>query len=380
MHTPPRILVVDDQTINVDILKDRLTAHGYEILTATDGEEAISMAINQHPDLILLDIIMLGLDGLEVCRRLKSNASLPLTPIMMITAKSEAQDIAAGFQAGADEYLTKPLDQAALVARIEAMLRLKSRHDAGWDRATQLEAQAADMEAWNQMLETQIQGQIVDLGRMGRLKQFVSPALAERFLSVDARERALIQRRDVAVLCCVLHGFATFVDAAAPEMVFDALGQYDQAVKPLLAPYEGTVKQFAGDRLLVAFNALLPCPNAAAAAVQIALLMGEVLGDLRKQWQTNGHPLDFGIGIAYGDAALGLLPLEDRLDYAVVGSVRHLASRLGEHAQRGDVLVSQAVWDAVGPQFDGEPAGYLTPEGQAPSTPIFHIVNIKQRD
>lgn len=380
MHTPPRILVVDDQAMNVDILKDRLIIQGYEILTATDGEEALSIAIAQHPDLILLDIIMLGMDGLEVCRRLKSNLSLPLMPIIMITAKSETQDIVAGFQAGADEYLTKPLDQAALVARIEAMLRLKSRHDAGWDRAAQLEAQAIELEAWDQMLEEEIQDQVANLERMGRLKQFVLPELAERIVSPGARENALIQRRDVTILCCVLHGFTTFVDTAAPEVVFDLLGNYHQVMRRFLTPYAGIVKCFSGDRLLAVFNALLPCPDAMADAVHMALSMGQPLGDLWERWRASGYTLDFGIGIAYGDATLGLVQLEGRLEYTVMGSVRHLASHLGEHAQSGNVLVSEPVWDAVETHFHGTSAGNLTLEGQTHPVPIFHIHNVKEHD
>jgi DNA-binding response OmpR family regulator len=380
MHTPPRILVVDDQAMNVDILKDRLTVQGYEVLTATDGEEALSIAMAQHPDLILLDIIMLGMDGHEVCRRLKSNPSLPLMPIIMITAKSEAQDIVAGFQAGADEYLTKPLDQAALVARIEAMLRLKSRHDVGWDRAAQLESQAAAMEVWGQMLEDQIQDQVAELERMGRLKQFVLPELVERFVSPGARQHALIQRRDVTILCCVLHGFTRFVDAAAPEVVFDVLGNYHQVMRRFLTPYEGIVKWFSGNRLLVVFNALLPCPDAIADAVHMALSIGQPLGDLRERWHASGPALDFGIGIAYGDATLGLIELEGRLEYTVMGSVRHLASRLGEHAQSGHVLVSEAVWAAVEKHFHGTSAGHLTLQGQTHPVSIFQINNVKERD
>jgi len=380
MHTPPRILVVDDQVMNVDILKDRLTIQGYEVLTATDGEEAISIAIALHPDLILLDIIMLGMDGLEVCRRLKNNPSLPLMPIIMVTAKSEAQDIVAGFQAGADEYITKPLDQAALVARIEAMLRLKSWHDAGWDRATQLEAQAIELETWGQMLEEEIQDQVAELERMGQLKQFVLPELAERIVSPGAREHALIQRRDVTILCCVLHGFTTFVDTATPEVVFDLLGNYHQVMGRFLTPYQGIAKCFSGDRLLAVFNALLPCPDSIADAVHMALSMELLLGDLRERWHASGPTLDFGIGIAYGDATLGLVELEGRLEYTVMGSVRHLASRLGEHAQSGHVLVSEAVWAAVEKHFHGTSAGHLTLQGQTHPVPIFQINNVKERD
>jgi class 3 adenylate cyclase len=236
------------------------------------------------------------------------------------------------------------------------------------------------MEAWGQMLEDQIQDQVAELERMGRLKQFVLPELVERFVSPGARQHALIQRRDVTILCCVLHGFTRFVDAAAPEVVFDVLGNYHQVMRRFLTPYEGIVKWFSGDRLLVVFNALLPCPDAMADAVHMALSMGQPLGDLWERWRTSGPALDFGIGIAYGDATLGLVELEGRLEYTVMGSVRHLASRLGEYAQSGSVLVSGPVWDAVETHFHGTSAGNLTLNGQTHPVPIFQINNVKERD
>ena len=125
MRTPPRILITDDQPMNVDILQSRLAVHGYEILTATDGEEALATARAQLPDLILLDIMMPKMDGMEVCRLLKADGMLPFMPIIMVTAKADSKDIVAGLEAGADEYLTKPVDQAALVARVQSMLRIK---------------------------------------------------------------------------------------------------------------------------------------------------------------------------------------------------------------------------------------------------------------
>src|ERR1051326_2516779 len=142
MREPPRILIVDDQPVNVDILQTRLAIHGYEILTAGDGEEALARARAAQPDVILLDIMMPKLDGIEVCRRLKADTSLPFMPIIMVTAKTDSKDVVAGLDAGADEYLTKPIDQAALVARVKSMLRIKELHD-------QVQAQAAQLAEWN---------------------------------------------------------------------------------------------------------------------------------------------------------------------------------------------------------------------------------------
>lgn len=130
MNNPARILVADDNETNRHILQLRLKANGYEVLHASDGEQALAMTREQRPDLILLDIMMPKLDGIEVCKRLKADAELPFTPIIMVTAKAESGDVVEGLDAGADEYLTKPVDQKALVARVKALLRIKERHDA----------------------------------------------------------------------------------------------------------------------------------------------------------------------------------------------------------------------------------------------------------
>ena len=141
MRTPPLILIVDDNPANVEILQMRLAANNYDIITAADGEAGLAMARDKQPDLILLDIMMPKLDGLEVCRRLKGDPSLPFMPIIMVTAKADSKDVVAGLEAGGDEYLTKPVDHAALVARVKSMLRIKSLHDKVIEQSAQLKIQ-----------------------------------------------------------------------------------------------------------------------------------------------------------------------------------------------------------------------------------------------
>src|SRR3954468_888294 len=129
MHDPPRILIVDDNETNRCLLTARLGAEGYETMEAENGERALAVVREVEPDLVLLDVMMPKIDGFEVCRRLKADKSLPFIPIVLVTARAETKDIVIGFEAGADEYLPKPLDQAALVARVRSMLRIKSLHD-----------------------------------------------------------------------------------------------------------------------------------------------------------------------------------------------------------------------------------------------------------
>src|SRR5580658_2461299 len=145
MNNPARILVADDNETNRHILQLRLKANGYEVLHAGDGEQVLAVTREQRPDLILLDIMMPKLDGIEVCKRLKADAALPFTPIILVTAKAESGDVVEGLEAGADEYLTKPVDQKALVARVKALLRIKERHDAVSPKARPRQASGADL-------------------------------------------------------------------------------------------------------------------------------------------------------------------------------------------------------------------------------------------
>src|SRR6516162_5213685 len=153
MRDPPLILVVDDVPDNVDILHMRLEAQAYEVMTAGDGLEALEKIRKLTPDLVLLDVMMPKLDGIETVKRLKADPSLPFIPVILVTAKADASDVIGGLEAGGDDYLTKPVDHAALSARVRAMLRIKALHDTLQDQAKLLEDQAAELGAWNQRLE-----------------------------------------------------------------------------------------------------------------------------------------------------------------------------------------------------------------------------------
>ena len=141
MRTPPLLLIVDDNPESLDILRTRLRAHKYEVITAADGEAGLAMAREKQPDLILLDIMMPKMDGIAVCRHLKEDTSMPFMPIIMVTAKADSRDVVAGLEAGGDEYLTKPVDHAALVARVKSMLRIKDLHDTVLEQSAQLKVQ-----------------------------------------------------------------------------------------------------------------------------------------------------------------------------------------------------------------------------------------------
>ena len=377
MRTPPLILIVDDNPTNLDILQARLAPHNYEILTATDGEEALAIAREKQPDLILLDIMMPKMDGIEVCRHLRADPSLPFMPIIMVTAKADSKDVVAGLEAGADEYLTKPVDHAALVARAKSMLRIKDLHDTVLEQAARLEEQSAQLAEWNRTLEGKVAEQVVELERVGRLKRFLSPQLAELIISKGDEEFLESHRREITVVFCDLRGFTAFSETGEPEEVMEVLREYHEAMGTLIFRFEGTLERFAGDGLMVFFNDPLPCPDAASRAVKMATGMRERVGELCAKWRKRGHLLDFGAGIAQGYATLGKIGFEGRFDYAAIGTVTNLASRLCDEAQAGQILISQRVYAAVEKSVKVEPVGELTLKGFHRPIAAFGVLELK---
>jgi len=365
MNNPPRILVVDDNETNRDIIVTRLEANGYATLQACDGEEALAAVAQHRPDLVLLDVMMPNLNGIEACRRLKSDTAFPFLPIILVTANTATKDVVEGLDAGADEYLTKPIDQAALVARVRSVLRVKALHD-------QVQAQAADLANWNRTLEQRVEEQVAEIERIGRLKRFLSPQVAQLVSSGD--ERVLeSHRREVTVVFCDLRGFTAFAEAAEPEEVMSVLRDYHKALGALIDKFEGTVERFAGDGLLVLFNDPLPCPEPSLRAVRMATEMRDEITALAATWRTHGHELGFGIGIAHGYATLGCIGFEGRFQYSATGTVANLASRLCDEARNGQILVDAKVHAAVHERAELESAGELPLKGFRRPVQAFNV-------
>src|ERR687891_556447 len=350
MRDPPRILVVDDNSANLEILETRLARQGYEVITARDGDEALISARHQSPDLILLDVMMPGRDGIEVCRELKADPSLPFTPVILVTAKADPDDIVAGLDAGGDEYITKPIDHAALVARVRSILRIKTLHDT-------VQEQAAQLEAWNRTLEERVAAQLAEIARLASLKRFLSPQVAELIVSAGDERLLEAHRREITVVFCDLRGFTAFAETSEPEEVMGVLRQYHEALGRLIFRHEGTVEHFAGDGVVVLFNDPLPCPDPTARAVRMALAMRARIAELSEGWRRQGHDLGFGVGIAQGYATLGTIGFEGRYDYAAIGPVANLASRLCDEASDGEIFISQRALAPIEDLVEAEPVG-----------------------
>ena len=368
--------MVDDNPTNLEVLRVRLNAHGYEVVTAVDGEDALNRARGVAPDLVLLDVMMPKLDGISVVRELKQDNTLRFTPIILVTAKSDTRDVVIGLEAGADDYLTKPFEHAALIARVRSMLRIKDLHDTVRSQATQLKDQTEQLSSWNRMLEERVAGQLAQIERIGRLQRFLAPQVAQMIANSDASDSLLAShRREVTALFCDLRGFTAFTEASEPEEVMGVLREYQENLGELIFRYEGTLDRFLGDGIMIVFNDPIPCDDHTARAVRLALDMRERVDQLAKQWARVGHALGFGIGIASGYATLGQVGFEHRREYTAIGSVINLASRLCGEAKAGQIVISQRAFSAVEHSVGASHIGQLSLKGFNGSIDAYEVMS-----
>ncbi|RWC55233.1 response regulator [Mesorhizobium sp.] len=375
MHDPPRILAVDDTPENLEILRMRLEANGYEVATAADGEEGLARARELTPDLILLDIMMPKLDGISVVRMLKHDQSLRSTPVILVTAKADTRDVVEGLDAGGDDYLTKPFEHRALLARVRSMLRQKALHDTVASQAKRLEDQAAQLSDWNRSLEQTVAEQVTELERMARLRRFLPEQVADLIVAAGNGD-ALLQshRREVTVVFCDLRGFTAFAETAEPEEVMTVLAEYHSCLGEQIVRHEGTLERFVGDGIVVVFNDPLPCADHSERAVSMAAAMRDAIDEHSERWRKRDYLLGFGIGIARGHATIGRIGFDQRSDYAVIGTVSNHAARLCEEAKSRQILVSQRVVGAVESLVESVPVGELTLKGFRRPMPAYEIV------
>ena len=363
-----RVLVVDDQPANVRLLEAILTSHGYDVPTASSGEQALARIAEAEPDLVLLDIVMPGMDGYEVCRRIREKQETAYLPVVMVTASGDEQKVKA-LEAGADDFLTKPIDQNELLARVASLARIKRYQDT-------IKRQATELAAWNSQLETRVESQVSQIERMGRLRRFLSPQLAE--LIVDSGDDSFLEshRREIVVVFCDLRGFTTFAEASEPEEVMGVLKDYHGALGDLIFRFEGTLERFAGDGLMVFFNDPVRCEDGPLRAIRMSIAMRTRVQALAEGWARQGHDLAMGIGIAQGYATLGKIGFDARVDYAAIGTVTNLASRLCSDARPWEILVTERVFASAGPSVVGEDAGARELRGFSKRVHAFNVLGL----
>ena len=330
MNAPPNILVVDDAPRNLKLLADLLDASGYRARTAGSGREALARLAEEDWDLVLLDVVMPDLSGYEVCRAIRGNPATRLLPVVMVTALDPEEERLKGIEAGADDFLSKPVHTQELLARVRSLLRIKELHDT-------VTRQAEQLAEWNATLTQRVSEQVAEVERLSRLKRFLAPQVAE---VIAQNEHTLLtpHRRQIAVAFVDLRGFTAVAEAAEPEELLQMLADYHHVTGRAITGYEGTLERFAGDGVVVVFNDPVVVPDPEERAVRMAVAVVEAADELRRRWMRDGHDLHIGIGLSTGFATLGVVGFEGRADYAAIGSVMNQAARLCAAAGGGEIL------------------------------------------
>ncbi len=366
-----KILVVDDTPANVKLLADVLDASDYDVCVAYSGREALEQVAKNQPDLILLDIVMPDLDGYEVCRRIREDATTALVPVVMVTALDPEEERIKGIEAGADDFLTKPINRMELMARVRSLLRIRELHRV-------VEKQAERLAQWNQTLEQRVEEQVNTLERMSRLKRFFSPHLAEMIISGDADDPLRPHRCDLTVAFLDLRGFTSFAESEEPEEMMRVLREFHEEVGRLIMDHGGTLERFTGDGMMIFFNDPLPVSDPERRAVEMALAIRQTVERLKTaSWDKREYDLGLGIGIANGFATIGAIGFEGRWDYAAIGTVTNLAARLCSEASHGQIVVSRRLLTTVEDVFESEFIGELKLKGLHRAITAFNVLGQK---
>ncbi len=357
-----RILVVDDQRANVEILAKVLQARGYDVLTAADGETALRQVAASNPDLIVSDILMPDMSGYELCRRLRADASTTLLPVILVTSLDPQAERLHGIEAGADDFLSKPVNWDELAARVKSLLRIKGLQD--------------EVKSWNAKLEERVREQVAQLEQLGRLKRFFSPQVAEAI--VAGGENILAPHRcEITAVFLDLRGFTAFTDRADPEEVLELLRAYHVTLGRTVDQYGGTLEHFAGDGVMIFFNDPFPIDRPAERAVRMAMALQAAFMPIASAWKKLGHEVGLGVGVAQGDATLGVIGFEQRWEYAAIGNVPNLAARLCGEARAGEILLDGQTEREIASLAVTEPVGPLALRGFLQPVPAFRLRALK---
>lgn len=368
------ILVVDDTPANLALMVEVLKPD-YRTRIAINGEKALELVFGgEPPDLILLDIMMPGLNGYEVCARIKARPETQGIPIIFVSAMGEVEDETRGLDLGGVDYVTKPISPAIVKARIRTHLAVSQQARELAHLVGCLEAQAQELSELNHTLEDRVAQGVQALERMGRLKRFFSPSVVEMLLSGASDDPLRSHRREVAAVFVDLRGFTAFTETSDPEDVMHALNQYHTAMGELVMAHGGTLEHFAGDGMMIYFNDPVEIDNPAAVAVDMAMGMQRRFTVLARDWRRRGYALSMGIGVAQGFATIGAIGYEGRRDYGVIGNVTNMAARLCGEATGGQILVSQRVQGFVADMVRTELVGELALKGFHRPVPAFEIL------
>ena len=356
-----RILVVDDQRTNAEIVAGLLRNLGYEVEIALEGASALERVREMPIDLVISDIMMPGMDGYQLCRRLRADPATALLPVVLITSLDPQVERVTGIEAGADDFLSRPVNWAELFARVKRLLRVKALQD--------------EIQTLNRVLEERVRSQVAQLQRLGRLKRFFSPQVAE---AIVAGGEGILEphRREITAVFLDLRGFTAFTDRADPDEVMELLRAYHVTLGVTVDRFGGTLEHFAGDGVMVFFNDPFPVEDPAQRAVRMASSLQRAFAPISAAWEKIGQSVALGIGIAKGDATLGVIGFEQRWEYAAIGNVPNLAARLCGEARAGEIIVDAQTEREIAHLAETEAIGPLALRGFQQPVPAFRLLRL----
>ena len=331
MDTPHgALLVVDDNEMNRDMLARRLIRRGYTVAVAADGYQALAMLEAQQFDLVLLDIMMPGISGLDVLKRLREKYSVADLPVIMATAKDQSEDIVTALQLGANDYVTKPLDFPVVLARAETQLSLKRAME-------EIQRLAAQLELRNRFIRD----------TFGR---YLTDEVVASLLDSPEGLRLGGEKRKITILVADLRGFTSLAGRLAPEQVVTMLNRYLGTMVEVIMQYQGTIDEFLGDAILVIFGAPIRRGDDAQRAVACAVAMQLAMNAVNEQNSGAGLPnVEMGVGVHTGEVVVGNIGSHKRTKYGVVGSHVNLTFRIQSYTVGGQILLSEATRQEIEP-------------------------------
>jgi len=350
------ILVVDDTADNLSLMSELLNGK-YKVKVANNGLKALDHAAKDPPpDLILLDIMMPEMDGYEVCRRLKTDSRTCDVPIIFLTAMTQAEDEAKGFEAGAVDYIHKPIVPAILLARVRTQLDLRHIR--------------RELESRNKRLQN----------LSSQLSKYLSPQVYESIFSGTKDASLKTQRKKLTIFFSDIKNFTSTTENMSPEDLGYLLNKYFTEMTTIALTHGATIDKFVGDAMLMFFGdpETLGVKEDAIACVQMAIAMQRRMRDLQNEWRDKGYqnPFEVRVGINTGYCNVGNFGSAARMDYTVIGAEVNLAARLEQNAKPGSVLLSYETYALVRDHFDLEEREPIQAKGIARPIQTFELLGI----
>ena len=321
---PSKVLVADDELFIVEVLRGYLTRAGYSVITASDGMEAIHKATTEYPDVIILDVIMPNMSGFEVCQKLKSDEKAFIIPIIIVTGLNTSEDRIKGIEAGADEFLMKPINRLELLARVKSLLRIKKYTE--------------ELQILNERLD-KTQKLLAE-----SLKRYVNQQITEEILQNPQSIKLSGEKKEITILISDIRNFTHLAEIVEAEELISHLNEYFSAMTDIVFEYGGTLDKFMGDAIMTIFGAFVSHDNYALKAIQCAINMQRQLAVLNAQWAKHGRPkLKIGIGIATGEAIVGNIGSDKKMDYTAIGQNAILAQKIEKLTKQFpyDILIDE---------------------------------------